>query len=118
MMNVRKSVLALCIAAGAATGSLATPALADVYLRFGPPAPIYEPVPVVQPGWVWIPGYWDWNGHRHVWVNGRHVHARHGSYWVPNRWCQHNGRGRLDRGHWAENNRRDRHDRDQNDHRG
>jgi hypothetical protein len=118
MMNVRKNLLALCIATAAAAGSLTSPAFADIYVRVGPPAPIYEPVPVVQPGYVWIPGYWNWNGHRYVWVKGRHEHARHGHHWVPNRWVQHKGRWRMDRGYWAENNRRDRHDHDRFDRRG
>ena len=54
-MNVKKSLVALCIAAGSVAASL--PASADVYVRVGPPAPRDEAVPVVAPGYAWIPGY-------------------------------------------------------------
>ena len=97
-MNLRKTMLVLCIATGAAAG--AAPALADVYVRIGPPAPRYEAVPVLQPGWVWAPGYWNWNGHRYVWVRGHRVHANRGHHWVPHRWVEREGRWRMDRGHW------------------
>ena len=97
-MNLRKTMLALCIATGAAAGT--APALADVYVRFGPPAPRYEAVPVLQPGWVWTPGYWNWSGHRYVWVRGHRVRAHHGHHYVPNHWVEHDGRWRMDRGHW------------------
>jgi len=97
-MNVRKSVVALCIAAGSI--AVSTPALADVYVRIAPPAPRYEAVPVLAPGYVWVPGHWGWNGHRYYWVNGHRVHAAHGAHWVPHRWVEDRGRWRLESGHW------------------
>ena len=98
-MNCRKSMLALCIAVGAVAG--VAPALAaDVYVRIGPPAPRYEAVPALQPGWAWQPGYWNWNGHRYVWVSGRRVRGHRGEHWVPHRWVDNGGRWRMDRGHW------------------
>ena len=53
-MNVKKSLVAMCIAVGSAAASV--PAFADVYVRIGPPAPRYEAAPVVAPGYVWVPG--------------------------------------------------------------
>ena len=99
-MNARKTLLALLMAAG--TGATLTPAIAsaDIYVRVAPPPPRYEVVPVVQPGWVWIPGYWNWNGRHYVWVNGHRVHARHGRHWVADRWAEDHGRWRRERGHW------------------
>lgn len=38
-------------------GYYATP---DPYVQHVPP-------PVTR---VWVPGHWEWNGYRHVWVNG------------------------------------------------
>jgi hypothetical protein len=73
-----------------------------VYLRVGPPAPIVEARPVMPgAGYVWVGGYYRWDGHRHVWVPGRWerparprarwrpghwVHDRHGWYFVEGQW--------------------------------
>ncbi len=97
-MNLRKTMLVLCIATGAAAG--AAPALADVYVRIGPPAPRYEAVPVLQPGWVWAPGYWNWNGHRCVGGRAAREPRHRAHLWVPHRWDERAGRRRMDRGHW------------------
>jgi hypothetical protein len=99
LMNARKSLLALCIAAGS-LATLAPAGAADIYVRIAPPPPRQEVVPVVRPGWVWVPGYWNWNGRRYVWVNGHRVRGRHGSHWVPDRWSEDHGRWRRERGHW------------------
>ena len=53
-----------------------------------PPAPMYEVVPVMQPGYIWAPGYWAWTNERHVWVRGRTIVQRDGYNWVPDRWVQ------------------------------
>ena len=112
-MNVRKSLIALCLASGSIAASM--PALADVYVRVAPPAPRYEVVPVVPSGYVWVPGYWDWNGHRYHWVSGHRVRAQHGAAWVPHRWVEDHGRWHMERGHWDHNHAgRDRYERDAN----
>jgi hypothetical protein len=56
---------------------------APVYVA--PPTPVYHYQPAPQP--VWVPGHWEWQGNRHVWVHGQYVHgyARgpyHGDRWV------------------------------------
>jgi hypothetical protein len=99
-MNVRKTLLAVCIATGSIATLSATPASADVYVRVGPPAPRHEVVPVVQPGWVWQPGYWNWNGHRYVWVRGHRIRAHRGAHWAPHHWVEDGGRWRMERGRW------------------
>lgn len=39
-----------------------------------PPTAVVTPVgPAPQPGYVWVPGYWDWVGGRWVWVEGRWI---------------------------------------------
>jgi hypothetical protein len=35
-----------------------------------PPPPRAEPLPPPRHGYVWIPGFWDWDGHRHFWREG------------------------------------------------
>jgi len=74
-MNKRNALLAFCLAGGSLAAGVATPATADIYVRIAPPAPRYEAVPVVRPGWEWAPGYWNWSGRRYVWVKGHRVHA-------------------------------------------
>jgi hypothetical protein len=99
-MNARKTLIALGIAAGSLAALGATPALADIYVRVAPPAPRYEAVPTVQPGWIWQPGYWNWNGHRYIWAKGHRVRAHRGAHWVAHAWHEEGGRWRMDRGHW------------------
>jgi len=110
--------IALCIAA--------TPSLAQVDFHFGievaPPAPPVEVVPPPQPGFVWAPGYWEWDGDRHVWVPGHWMAVRPGYYWVPDRWEHHveergshwhfaPGQWERDHGHWDRDRGRQEHER-------
>ena len=99
-MNPRKTFLALLMAAGSTATLAPGIASADIYVRVAPPPPRYEAVPALQPGWVWVPGYWNWNGRRYVWVNGHRVRHRRGHHWVPDRWHEDHGRWRHDHGHW------------------
>jgi hypothetical protein len=108
-MNKRNVLIALCLAAGSIGSGVATPAAADVYVRVAPPAPRYEPVPVVRQGWEWAPGYWNWSGHRYVWVRGHKVRAHGHGHWVPDRWVEDNGRWRREHGHWGDERRDNRH---------
>jgi WXXGXW repeat (2 copies) len=73
-----------------------------VYVRVGPPPPHVEAVVVAPgPGFVWIPGYYRWDGSVYVWVPGHYErrprpravwvpahweHRRRGWYFVPGRW--------------------------------
>ena len=99
-MNARKAIVTLCIAAGSLAALGATPSLADVFVRIAPPAPRVEVVPAVRPGWIWQPGYWNWNGYRYVWARGHSVRGHPGQHWVAHNWRQDGGRWRMDRGHW------------------
>ena len=99
----RKWLSALLIAAGT-LGAVAIPqtgaAAVDVFVKIAPPAPRLERAPVHRVGYVWVPGYWNWRGHRHVWVGGTWVKARHGHHYQPHRWVERNGGWYLDRGRW------------------
>jgi hypothetical protein len=48
---------------------------APVYVAPAPvyvaPPPVYQYTPPPQP--VWVPGHWEWQGNRHVWVQGQHM---------------------------------------------
>ncbi|HEY4433138.1 MAG TPA: hypothetical protein VGM99_01945 [Candidatus Cybelea sp.] len=105
MKKLRNVLLACALSAGA-LASAALPAAAQVYggvyVQTGPPAPIYETVPVSPgPNYYWVGGYWTWSGNRYVWrrgyyaarpyggavwYGGRWAHARGGWYWHAGRW--------------------------------
>jgi hypothetical protein len=101
----RRSILA----AGLALACLAMPVASktDVHLglnlNVGPPAEVVEeiPPPPVAVGYVWAPGYWDWDGHHHVWRRGHYVKARPGFVWEPPHWVEVRGRWRFVPGRWV-----------------
>ena len=65
-----------------------------------PPPPRREAVPQARKGQVWVPGYWDWRGHRHVWVAGHFEKVRPGYRYRTPQWEQRDGRWELHRGGW------------------
>jgi len=66
-----------------------------------PPPAYVEPMPVAPfAGAIWIGGYWNWVGGRHVWVPGRWDHPRPGYRWEPHRWENRGGRWELHGGRW------------------
>ena len=91
----RSLVLSLALAAG-------TTAFAQISFNIvvAPPAPLYEAAPMMQPGYVWAPGYWAWNNDRHVWVRGRTIVQRDGYLWAPDRWVQQGGSYVRQPGRW------------------
>ena len=89
-MTIRKLILGSAVAL-ATMGAMAIPAQArtdlDVYVNYGAPPPAYyERVPAVRVGYTWVPGYWEWRGHRHVWVAGRYVRTRPGHVHYAPHW--------------------------------
>lgn len=67
-----------------------------------PPPPRVEVVGVAPAaGSVWISGYWDWIGGRHVWVPGRWAAGRRGYHWVAHAWIREGDGWRMRRGRWA-----------------
>jgi|GEM_PF-1932015 len=69
-------------------------------IAVAPPAVIVEAVPPPRPGFIWIGGYWGWEGRRHVWIPGRWAVERPGYIWVRGNWTPR-GRGwRFEEGRW------------------
>ena len=97
-MPIKPSLYAAALAA--LMGAAALPAHADVFVRVAPPPLRAEVVPAARPGYAWAPGYWNWNGRRHVWVRGAWVRARPGYVYHQPAWEQHDGRWTMRRGGW------------------
>lgn len=71
--KVRSLVLSLAmVASGTAFAQI------SFNIVIAPPASMHEVVPMMQPGYVWAPGYWAWRNDRHVWVRGRAMLQRPG----------------------------------------
>lgn len=87
-MKLANAVRILLLSLLTAASTAAAPAFAQITfnITIAPPAPRFEVVPAIAPGYVWAPGYWAWNGDRHIWVRGRTIVQRVGHRWEPDRW--------------------------------
>ena len=103
MLN--RTLLASCLVASCAFGAAALPTAAvaqvRVSIRTAPPPPRHEVMPAARRGYVWVPGYWNWNGRRHVWQQGVWVKERRGYLYNQPAWEERNGHWELRRGGWA-----------------
>ena len=101
-MKRTNTIRNLLLSASLAAGVFAAPAYAqiNVNISLAPPAPQYEIVPAVAPGYIWAPGYWGWSGERHVWIRGRTIVQREGYRWAPDRWDQRGNGFFRTAGHW------------------
>lgn len=100
---MRKLIVGSLLAA--TLGGIGLPAAArtEVFVNIAPPPLYYEPVPVHRVGYHWVPGYWDYRGHRYVWVRGHYVRKRPGYFYTQPVWVS-SPRGYHRQGGW----RRDR----------
>jgi hypothetical protein len=72
----------------------------NIVIGNAPPPVRYEVVPAPRRGYEWAPGYWNWNGRRHVWSAGHWERVRTGYYYQRPEWQQGNDGWRLNRGGW------------------
>ena len=103
-MRMPTKILATVFAVGAAAALLPSTSQARVWIDIGvapPPPPAAYVVPAPRAGYVWAPGYYRWDGHRHVWVGGYWMRARPGYHWVAPRWAPYGGHWRYHDGYWA-----------------
>lgn len=97
----------------------------NVNISLAPPAPQFEAIPALSPGQVWAPGYWGWNGDRHIWVRGRPIVQRVGYRWEPDRWEQrgttyyrHEGRWEHEKAKKPKKEKKEKHGHNDNGHHG
>jgi hypothetical protein len=98
-MSMRTRILVAALALGA----IAVPIVSEarvVVVQVAPPAPRVEVVPAARVGYIWAPGYWNWNGRRHVWVGGSWQRERRGYHYAPHNWAQRDGRWHFEQGGW------------------
>jgi hypothetical protein len=100
-MSVRTRIVVAALALGAIAIPLASDARVFVDIDVAPPAPRVEVVPAARAGWVWAPGYWNWQGRRHVWVTGHWIREHRGYRYVPQTWVQRDGRWHFETGGWV-----------------
>jgi hypothetical protein len=74
-------------------------------VRIAPPAARHEFAPPARRGYEWAPGFWNWNGRKHVWTQGHWERARAGYAYHRAAWEQSNGTWRLNRGGWMKGDR-------------
>jgi WXXGXW repeat (2 copies) len=80
----RKALFALLtVTAGSLTGLYAGAAQAGVFVDVdvAPPPARLIVAPPPRFGYVWAPGYWRWEGGRHIWHRGCWIRERHGRHW-------------------------------------
>jgi hypothetical protein len=96
MVN-RKTILAGLIAAIL----LPSYAAAEVYISIDPPARRIEHFDA-RPGYVVVPGVWEFRNGKHEWVAGHYVAERKGYRYQGDRWVRHdNDQWTMQRGGWS-----------------
>ncbi len=96
---MKKSVVAIAFGALLAVGM----SQAQTVVRIGPPPPAPRQVIPVAPGprYIWVPGYYRYNGRAYAWVPGRYaIPPYHYRAWVPGRWVPRSGGYVWVRGYW------------------
>jgi hypothetical protein len=74
----------------------------EVVVNQDPPPPIVETVGVAPgPGYLWIGGYYHWNGGGWVWYRGHYARPPHpGAVWIHPRYEFRGGRRVYIAGYW------------------
>ena len=99
-MYGKKLLLAALIASPLLMSQAANAQSFDLRIGTPPPPPRVVVVPAPRPGYVWAPGYWNWQGRRHVWNDGHWERERRGYRYVEPAWTPDGDRYGFRRGHW------------------
>ncbi len=94
------ALIGLPLAAAVHVPSAEAHGVSYVSVRVAPPPPRHERV-VVRRGHVWVPGHWNWTGHRHVWVAGYSTPARHGQHYRAGYWERRGPTWHWHAGRWG-----------------
>lgn len=95
------------ILGAAPTGAFITPAQAQVAdsvsAGVAPPLlPVYAQPPIPGPGYLWVPGYWAWDGQEYYWVPGYWATPPAADLlWTPPYWAWNDGVYDFYPGYWG-----------------
>ena len=89
---MKKLILGSLVAATLAASAMPAAARTDIVVNVAPPPVRYEVVPAPRVGYVWVPGYWEWRRHRHVWIGGHWTRHRPGYVYAPAAWVERDSR--------------------------
>lgn len=70
------------------------------YPTSAPPPPRVENV-LARPGFVWVPGRWDWRAGQWAWVAGHWERERANQMWIAGSWQLEGGHYVWIEGHWG-----------------
>ena len=103
----KPTLLALSLAAGLAAIAPGVVSAQSYTVRIAPPEPRQQVAPAPRRGYVYVPGYWNWNAqrNRHVWMQPTWVRERPGYVYYQPRWVERDGRWGMHRGAWARGDR-------------
>lgn len=74
----------------------------NIVVPIAPPAVIVEAAPPPRVGFIWAPGYWNWNGNAHIWIEGRWEQAREGHRYERAQWHRDGDQWRFHEGGWKQ----------------
>jgi WXXGXW repeat (2 copies) len=79
------------------------PSRVAITAKIAPPLlPVYAQPPIPGPGYLWIPGYWAWDGQEYYWTPGYwSMPPTVGFYWTPPYWGWLNGAYVFNAGYWG-----------------
>jgi hypothetical protein len=98
---------AALILGAAPIGAFVAPAQAQVAVSISatiapPLLPVYAQPAIPGPGYLWIPGYWAWDGQEYFWTPGYwSMPPTVGFYWTPPYWGWLNGAYVFNTGYWG-----------------
>lgn len=97
-----KTLLAAALLGAAVLAASACVITGAGWVTVAPPEPIVEARIVAPgPGFIWIPGYYDYRGGGYIWVAGRWARPPHPrAEWVPDRWERQDRGWHRVKGHW------------------
>ncbi len=77
------------------------PEVVEVIAPQPPPPRIVEVLPPLRPGFIWVHGYWRWDGRRYAAVAGHWREARPGYHYVHPHWERRDDGWHFHVGEWV-----------------
>lgn len=106
MKRRNAGILASLLAIGALAAPMAafaeTTEVKIIYLDKAPPAAKPSvPTTPSKVGYVWSPGYWNWNGTDYAWTEGNWIAVVESKKWNPPTWTQEGTKWYFTAGYWS-----------------